>query len=46
VGERPDDDEIQGMLFMDEEELNRALGLNSEFGFYPASAYVQLKAYF
>ena len=46
VGERPDDDEIQGMLFMDEEELNQALGLNSEFGFYPASAYVQLKAYF
>lgn len=46
AGERPDDEEVRGLLLMNEEERNRALGLNSEFGFYPSSVYVQLKAYF
>lgn len=52
VGERPDEGSIEDLLdpktgaLLEGDALNEAMGLNSEFGFYPASAYVQLKAYF
>ena len=52
VGERPDEGSLEDLLdprtgaLLEGAELNEAMGLNSEFGFYPASAYVQLKAYF
>ena len=52
VGERPDEGSLEDLLdpktgaILEGDALNEAMGLNSEFGFYPASAYVQLKAYF
>lgn len=52
VGARPDEGSLEDLLdpetgsLLEGAALNEAMGLNSEFGFYPASAYVQLKAYF
>ena len=52
VGERPDEGSLEDLLdprtgaLLEGDALNEAMGLNSEFGFYPSSAYVQLRAYF
>jgi len=52
VGERPDEPALTDLVDpstgfpLQGEALNSALGVNSEFGFYPSSAHLQLKAYF
>ena len=52
LGERPDEVQVSDLLDpstgfpVQGESLNAALGVNDEFGFYPSSAYVQMKAYF
>ena len=52
LGERPDEPDAIDLLDpntgfpLQGEALNTALGVNSEFGMYPSSAYVQMKAYF
>lgn len=52
LGERPDEVSVTDLLNpntgfpLQGESLNSALGVNDEFGFYPSSAHVQLKAYF
>ena len=52
LGERPDELQVTDLLDpvtgfpIQGESFNTALGVNDEFGFYPSSAYVQMKAYF
>ena len=52
LGERPDEVDILNLidaetgLPLGREERNSALGVNDEFGLYPSSAHVQMKAYF
>ncbi|MGB0637759.1 MAG: hypothetical protein ACPGTU_00400 [Myxococcota bacterium] len=52
LGERPDELSLTDLIDpgtgfpLQGEALNSALGVNSEFGFYPSSAHLGLKAYF
>jgi hypothetical protein len=52
LGRRPEEVALEDLFDpeaggpLEGEALNAALGVQSEFGFYPSSAYVQLKAYF
>ena len=52
VGQRPDDISLVDILDpqtgfpLQGDALNSSLGVNSEFGLYPSSAHLQMKAYF
>ena len=46
LGERPDEVDVLDLVGLSEDDALRALGINSEFGFYPGVMFLQVRTYF